>query len=340
VLEELSCNARWSGLVFDRAGDAIWRSRSRRSVTDTQWQALLATYGGCFHCAAPAGMCQAHHITPYSKGGATSLDNLIMVCWNCHHKIHHHNWQITKHSDGSHSLHPPRQRPGHSHKTPLRARLRRRLSTRTKAADTPKAKTIPGPTRNQDKPNKNRSQSRQKPARSQEDITRTDNTTNNAPNQTRTAATQDRAAARSRDQTKASDPAHGRQLFGAGHVDAVAGPEPELATLPCGDGWQLVRLGRVEHSKPKPATPPCGDRPGFSEHAATRSTPTMQPPGTAVAVGGFSEHAATTDPPRHHNGITRQQPHDNRHLAVGSREFAARVTGARCGAWHGWVRRL
>ncbi|MCY4068475.1 MAG: DUF222 domain-containing protein [Acidimicrobiaceae bacterium] len=107
VLEELSCNARWSGLVFDRAGDAIWRSRSRRTVSDTQWQALLATYGGCFHCAAPAGMCQAHHITPYSQGGATSLDNLIMVCWNCHHKIHHHNWQITKHTDGSHSLHPP-----------------------------------------------------------------------------------------------------------------------------------------------------------------------------------------------------------------------------------------
>ncbi|MCY4068460.1 MAG: HNH endonuclease signature motif containing protein, partial [Acidimicrobiaceae bacterium] len=107
VLEELSCNARWSGLVFDRAGDALWRSRSRRSVTDTQWQALLATYGGCFHCAAPAGMCQAHHITPYSQGGATSLDNLIMVCWNCHHKIHHHNWQIEKHSDGSHTLHPP-----------------------------------------------------------------------------------------------------------------------------------------------------------------------------------------------------------------------------------------
>ena len=107
VLEELSCNARWTGLVFDRAGDAIWRSRSRRTVTDTQWQTLLAKHGGCFHCAAPPGMCQAHHITPYAKGGATNLDNLIMVCWNCHHKIHHHNWRIHEHADGSHSLHPP-----------------------------------------------------------------------------------------------------------------------------------------------------------------------------------------------------------------------------------------
>ncbi len=107
VLEELSCNARWTGLIYDHAGDAIWRSRSRRTVTETQWQTLLATYGGCFHCAAPPRMCQAHHITPYSEGGATNLNNLIMVCWNCHHRIHHHNWRIHKHTDGSHTLHPP-----------------------------------------------------------------------------------------------------------------------------------------------------------------------------------------------------------------------------------------
>ncbi len=107
VVEELTCNARLTGLVYDRRGDALWRTRSRRSVSETQWQALLATYGGCFHCGAGPSMCQAHHITPFSQGGATSLDNLIMVCWNCHHRIHHDNWQIHKHADGSHTLHPP-----------------------------------------------------------------------------------------------------------------------------------------------------------------------------------------------------------------------------------------
>ncbi len=107
VVEELSCNARWSGLIFDRHGDALWRTRSRRTVTETQWQALLTTYRGCFHCGASPSICQAHHITPYSQGGATTLKNLIMVCWNCHHRIHHDNWQIHKHSDGSHTLHPP-----------------------------------------------------------------------------------------------------------------------------------------------------------------------------------------------------------------------------------------
>ena len=41
----------------------------------------------------------------------------------------------------------PARRPDRSHATPPRARLRRRLSARTRAADTPKAETIPEPTR-------------------------------------------------------------------------------------------------------------------------------------------------------------------------------------------------
>ncbi len=107
VLEELSCNTRWTGLIYDRVGDAIWRSRSRRTVTETQWQTLLSIYGGCFHCGAPPSICQAHHIIPYSRGGATSVKNMVMVCWNCHHNIHHNNWHIQTHDDNHHTLHPP-----------------------------------------------------------------------------------------------------------------------------------------------------------------------------------------------------------------------------------------
>ncbi len=107
VLEELSCNTRWTGLIYDRVGDAIWRSRSRRTVTETQWQTLLTIYGGCFHCGAPPRICQAHHIIPYSRGGATSVKNMVMVCWNCHHNIHHNNWHIQTHDDNHHTLHPP-----------------------------------------------------------------------------------------------------------------------------------------------------------------------------------------------------------------------------------------
>ncbi|MCY4663315.1 MAG: HNH endonuclease [Acidimicrobiaceae bacterium] len=107
VLEQLSCNAKLTGAVYDRKGKPIWRTQSRRTVTEAQWQLLIAKWGGCFHCGANPGICQGHHIEPASRGGPTKLDNLVPACWSCHHRIHHHNWQIHKHPDGWHTLHPP-----------------------------------------------------------------------------------------------------------------------------------------------------------------------------------------------------------------------------------------
>ena len=107
VLEQLSCNAKLTGVVYDRGGKPIWRTHSRRTVTESQWQLLIAKWGGCFHCGANPGICQGHHIEPASQGGPTKLDNLVPACWTCHHRIHHDNWQIRKHPDGWHTLHPP-----------------------------------------------------------------------------------------------------------------------------------------------------------------------------------------------------------------------------------------
>ena len=107
MLEQLACNAKLTGVVYDRKGKPIWRTQSRRTVTEAQWQLLIAKWGGCFHCGANPGICQGHHIEPASQGGPTKLDNLVPACWSCHHKIHHDNWQIHKSPDGWHTLHPP-----------------------------------------------------------------------------------------------------------------------------------------------------------------------------------------------------------------------------------------
>ncbi len=69
VLEQLSCNAKLTGVVYDRKGKPIWRTHSRRTVTESQWQLLIAKWGGCFHCGANPGICQGHHIEPASQGG-------------------------------------------------------------------------------------------------------------------------------------------------------------------------------------------------------------------------------------------------------------------------------
>ncbi len=106
VLDELACNAKFTGLVYDRDGRPIWRTHSVRTATKAQRQILFARYGGCFHCAAHPALCQIHHIKPVSQGGSTRLDNMVPVCWDCHQKIHHHKWRIRT-TNGTHTMHPP-----------------------------------------------------------------------------------------------------------------------------------------------------------------------------------------------------------------------------------------
>ena len=107
VLEELACNAKFTGVLFDRDGKPIWRAHSVRTATEAQRQILFARYGGCFHCAAHPALCQIHHIRPVSQGGSTKISNMVPVCWDCHQKIHHHDWYIRIRPDGWHTLHPP-----------------------------------------------------------------------------------------------------------------------------------------------------------------------------------------------------------------------------------------
>ncbi len=121
VLEELACNARLTGLVYGTAGTPIWRTKSARTATEGQRQALLNRWGGCFHCAARPDMCQIHHIVPVSRGGATKIDNMVPVCWDCHNKIHHHHWQIRKRPGGQHTLHPPNSTHHGPAQPPLKA---------------------------------------------------------------------------------------------------------------------------------------------------------------------------------------------------------------------------
>ena len=106
VLEELACNAKFTGVIYDRKGRAIWRAHSVRRATEAQRQLLIARDGGCFACGAHPDMCDAHHVRPVSQGGATSLDNMVLACWRCHHKIHYLGWQVHG-PPGSRTLHPP-----------------------------------------------------------------------------------------------------------------------------------------------------------------------------------------------------------------------------------------
>jgi hypothetical protein len=75
---------------------------------------------GCFQ---PPSACQVHHLTPRSKGGATKLTGMILLC-TFHHLImvHTWGWTITLNADGTTTARSPDgTRVLHSHSPPTAA---------------------------------------------------------------------------------------------------------------------------------------------------------------------------------------------------------------------------
>ena len=108
VIERLAGESSWFGLVLSAKGVPMWKGRNTRRATESQFQALMALYGGCAGCGeSDENKVHAHHMDPFAFGGGTDLDNLIPLCWGCHAKIHDHYWQVVDAGDGKHTIRPP-----------------------------------------------------------------------------------------------------------------------------------------------------------------------------------------------------------------------------------------
>jgi len=74
-------------------------------------------------CRQPASICDIHHLTPRSAGGATALPNLVPLC-RFHHliAIHHWGWTLRLNPDATTTATSPNgHRIWHSHSPPGRA---------------------------------------------------------------------------------------------------------------------------------------------------------------------------------------------------------------------------
>ena len=111
VLELLACNASITGVLYDTAGTPLWRGTTKRTATAAQLKALIARDGGCVGCGCHPALCQAHHIKPASQGGPTTISNMVLLCWNCHHKVHHNQWTVARRHGRFELLPPVRTRP-------------------------------------------------------------------------------------------------------------------------------------------------------------------------------------------------------------------------------------
>ena len=81
-------------------------------------------------CRQPATVCDVHHLTPRSAGGATALYNLVPLC-RFHHliAIHHWGWTLHLNPDGTTTAtSPDGRRVWHSHSPPGQAAQTKVLS--------------------------------------------------------------------------------------------------------------------------------------------------------------------------------------------------------------------
>ena len=139
--------------LFDSKGQPLWLGRTCRTASVAQRVALAIRDRGCVICGAANSYCQAHHVLHWSDGGPTDIDNLCLLCSDCHHKlIHKLGADLTRQPDGTYRLkYPPnfaglashngkartakagtgkahpgkRGRPGHRNGTPATNRTRR-----------------------------------------------------------------------------------------------------------------------------------------------------------------------------------------------------------------------
>jgi hypothetical protein len=86
----LACNASIQPLVLDGAGQPLHLGRARRLFSSAQRTAMAVRDRRCrtHGCTVPASWCEAHHRTPWTRGGRTDVDQGVLLCSWHHHRAH------------------------------------------------------------------------------------------------------------------------------------------------------------------------------------------------------------------------------------------------------------
>ena len=81
-------------VVLGGDSEVLDLGREYRHFSRAQRLALVERDGGCAFCGLPPGMTEAHHIEWWkAHDGTTDLDNGILLCTSCHHRVHE-GWDV------------------------------------------------------------------------------------------------------------------------------------------------------------------------------------------------------------------------------------------------------
>ncbi|GIH02058.1 HNH endonuclease [Rhizocola hellebori] len=120
TVRRIACQANIIPAVLNTTGQVLDLGRQRRLFTGPIRRALILRDGGCAFpgCDRPPRWCDGHHILSWLLGGATRLDNAVLLCGHHHRLIHHSEWEVRIGPDGLPEFLPP------SYMDPLRRPLR------------------------------------------------------------------------------------------------------------------------------------------------------------------------------------------------------------------------
>ncbi|MCP3909909.1 MAG: DUF222 domain-containing protein [Actinomycetia bacterium] len=99
AVERAACDAdRWH-ILLDPGGLPLDAGRSERHATAVQRLALRTLYPACPLSGEPFSWCEIHHLTPWTEGGQTNLEDLLPLSNDWHHRVHEGGWTITMAAD-------------------------------------------------------------------------------------------------------------------------------------------------------------------------------------------------------------------------------------------------
>ena len=105
-LRRLACNAGILPAVMNATSEVLDAGREQRLVTGAMRKLMNLRDKTCTTtgCTTPAAFCEAHHPTPWSQGGRTSLNDCKLLCHHHHQRAHHPHWDTHHHPNGTTSF--------------------------------------------------------------------------------------------------------------------------------------------------------------------------------------------------------------------------------------------
>lgn len=88
-------------MTHDDTGSVLDVGRKTRTIPPSIRRALAARDSQCRFPGCTSRRCDAHHIDHWANGGATSVDNLVLLCRRHHRAVHEGGFRLVRNPNGT-----------------------------------------------------------------------------------------------------------------------------------------------------------------------------------------------------------------------------------------------